>query len=42
MIVDLDNYILVSLTWVMCKLLEGIIRDRFMGYLVNIRLVSKV
>jgi hypothetical protein len=35
------NYRPVSLTLVVCKLLEGIIRDRFMDYLVNNKLISK-
>jgi hypothetical protein len=35
------NYRPVSLTSVVCKLLEGIIRDIFMDYLVNNKLISK-
>jgi hypothetical protein len=36
------NYRPVSLTSVMCKLLEGIIRDRFLDYLVNNKLKKRL
>ena len=39
--IEAANYRPVSLTSVVCKLLEGVIRDRFMDYLVNNKLISK-
>ena len=39
--IEAANYRPVSLTVVVCKLIEGIIRDRFMDHLGNNELISK-
>ena len=39
--IEAANYRPVSLTSVVCKLIKGIIRDRFMDHLVNNELISK-
>ena len=39
--IEAANYSPVSLTSVVCKLIEGVIKDRFMDHLVNNELISK-